>query len=155
MEADHDAEPVAQPDPRRHAAYGPHFILALRRPAVASRLARTLVVMDTVQTHAHSFAPDEWPFSDPVNVVAISTRQVFHDGFEIRRVSHDYDGDWQILCGTTNDVKDALVVCLGCAYQRDRSIGELALMPRGWTAWREHAGAAWELEQKEREEDDD
>jgi len=38
----HAAQPVAQPDPQRHAAYGPHFILALRRPAVAGRLASTL-----------------------------------------------------------------------------------------------------------------
>lgn len=37
-----ESEPLAQPDPQRHAAYGPHFILALRRPAVAGRLAQTL-----------------------------------------------------------------------------------------------------------------
>jgi hypothetical protein len=39
-----DAQPVAQPDPQRHATFGPHFILALRRPAVVGRLASTLVI---------------------------------------------------------------------------------------------------------------
>jgi hypothetical protein len=110
--------------------------------------------METVQSHPHDFSDEEWPFSDPVNVVAISTRQVMREGYEVLRVSHDHDGDWQVLCGTTTDVKDALVICLGCAFQRDRSIGDLARMPRGWTAWREDHGAAWELEQKELEHDD-
>jgi len=110
--------------------------------------------MDTVPAHPHEFLDDEWPFSDPVNAVAITTRQVVREGYEVRRVSHDYDGDWQVLCGTTTDVADALVVCLGCAFQRDRSIGQLAGMPRGWSAWREHYGATWELEQKDPEDDD-
>jgi hypothetical protein len=105
--------------------------------------------MDTVKEHKHSFLPSEWPFSDPVNAVAISTRQVFHLGYPVRRVSHDSDGDWQILCGTTTDVKDAIVVCLGCAFQRDKAIAELADLPRGWTAWRDQPGDAWEREPKE------
>lgn len=34
-----DAQLVNQPDGRRHAAFGPNFILPLRRPAVSGRLA--------------------------------------------------------------------------------------------------------------------
>jgi hypothetical protein len=111
--------------------------------------------MDTVQPHPHEFSDDEWPFADPVNALAISTRQVFRSGRQIRRVSHDFDGDWQVLCGTTTKTEDAIVVCLGCAFQHDRSIGELAQLPRGWTAWRDHIGAKWELEQKKPDEHDE
>tara|TARA_R110002124_G_scaffold16091_1_gene69016 strand:- start:350 stop:709 length:360 start_codon:yes stop_codon:yes gene_type:complete len=91
--------------------------------------------MTTIARHKHEFSRSEWPFSDSANVVVISTVQVFRQGFPILRVSHDYDGDWQILCGTTLDTKDAIVACLGCAYQRDKTIGELADMPRGVTLW--------------------
>ena len=110
--------------------------------------------MDTVKKHSHSLPESEWPFSDPDNAVAISTKRVFREGYPILRVSHDYDGDWQVLCGTTTDQEQAMVVCLGCAYQRDKSISELADMPRGWTAWRDYVGAPWEREMKEPEDEE-
>src|SRR5262245_46472671 len=110
--------------------------------------------MDTVEAHEHDFPRSEWPFADPENVVAISTVQVFRQRLPILRVSHDHDGDWQVLCGTTQDTKDAIVVCLGCAYQRDKTIAELADLPRGWTAWREYVGGPWKREQKPPEEDE-
>ena len=69
-------------------------------------------------------------------------------------VTHDHDGDWQVLCGTTNEPEDGRIVCFGCAYQRNRSIAELADLPRGWRAWREDANAPWTREQKELEEDE-
>jgi len=112
-------------------------------------------VVDQVDEHDHRFSKKEWPFSDLPNSVAISTRQVIRDGYPVLRVSHDFDGDWQVLCGTTTDVKDALIVCLGCAFQRDPSIGSLADMPRGWTAWRESATALWTREPKEAESDEE
>ena len=103
--------------------------------------------------HEHLFSADDWPFSDQTNAVAISTRQVVLEGYPVLRVSHDLDGDWQVLCGTTTDVNDALVVCLGCAYQRNPSIGSLANMPRGWTAWRDSPDDPWTREPKEPEPD--
>ena len=66
-------------------------------------------------------------------------------------VSHDEDGDWQFLCGTTNDPKDAAIVCLGCAYQKDRSIGLLADLPLGWKAWRDSIDEPWERKADEPE----
>jgi hypothetical protein len=110
---------------------------------------------DRVDEHEHLFSANDWPFSDPTNVVAISTRQVVREGYPVLRVSHDFDGDWQVLCGTTTDVKDALVVCLGCAYQRNPSIGALADMPRGWTAWRDSPDDPWKREPKEPESDEE
>jgi hypothetical protein len=72
---------------------------------------------------------------DPISsAIAITTRQVLHEGYPVLFVSHDSDsdGDWQVLCGTTTDEKDALLICLGEAVQHDRPIAGLADMPRGW-----------------------
>lgn len=110
--------------------------------------------METVKIHKHSFDPGEWPFQDPVNTAVISTRQVFRLGYPILRVCHDTDGDWQILCGTTNDTSDAMVVCLGCAYQKDRTIGSLADLPTGWAAYRKKPGSKWIRERREEEPED-
>ena len=109
--------------------------------------------MDFVDAHDHQFNLESWPFRDPTNTVAISTKQVFEHNFAILRVSHDADGDWQILCDTTSDINDAIVVCLGCAYERDNSIGILYDLPLGWSAWRENANSEWILEKNNESED--
>lgn len=110
-------------------------------------------MVDQVAEHELQFSEDDWPFSDPTNALAISTRQVVWDGYPVLRVSHDADGTWQVLCGTTTDVKDALVVCLGCAFQRHPSIGALADMPPGWTARRDSPAGPWRREPKGTESD--
>ena len=109
--------------------------------------------MNQVEEHEHQFSASDWPFSDPTNSVAISTRQVVREGQPVLRVSHDFDGDWQVLCGTTTDTKDAIVVCLGCAFQRNPSIGAVADMPRGWSAWRDSPSDPWTREPNEPEPD--
>ena len=93
--------------------------------------------------HPHKFRQDEWPFQDAENTAALTTTRVVRDNYPVLLVTHDDDGAWQILCGTTNDPKDALIVCLGCAFDRDRCIGELADLPLGWEARRESKGSPW------------
>lgn len=99
--------------------------------------------MKTVQSHPHKFQDAEWPFFSPQNALAISTKPVIQAGHPILLVSHDDDGIWQILCDTTTAEEDCLVVCLGCCFERDSSIAELADLPPGWLAQRERVGSAW------------
>jgi hypothetical protein len=87
---------------------------------------------------------EEWPFEDPRNTAAITTRQVLETGAPVLRVTHDAeDGGWQFLCGTTDDPADGRVVGLGCMCDRDATLLELADLPEGWCAWRERPGALW------------
>jgi hypothetical protein len=111
--------------------------------------------MTVVDDHPHLFDRNEWPFDDPTNAFAITTVRVLEDGYPVLRVSHDEDGDWQILCDTTVDIDDARVVCLGCAYQRDKTIGQLHDLPKGWTAIRDYIGGPWYRAEKEEEDDDE
>ena len=111
--------------------------------------------MKTVEQHAHDFPVSDWPFEDPHNAHAYSTVQVFRRNFPILRVSHDLDGDWQVLCDTTIDSRDGIVVCLGCAFQRDRTIGELADLPLGWAAWRDFVGGPWTREENPPDPDEE
>ncbi|MCZ8235849.1 MAG: hypothetical protein O9335_11905 [Inhella sp.] len=99
--------------------------------------------MKTVETHTHSFPEATWPFHAPQNALAISTNPVMRDGFPILLVSHDSDGIWQVLCNTTTKEADCIVVCLGCCFERDQSIGELSDLPPGWMAEREKPGEQW------------
>ena len=62
LASSHDAIPSAQRDPRRHAFLGPHFILALWRPATAGRLAHALGVTRDARLppSAHQASPHPW-----------------------------------------------------------------------------------------------
>lgn len=98
--------------------------------------------------HKHNFSEEEWPFQDPVNQVAFTTTRVAYEGYPILLVSHDEDGDWQFLCGTTTETADAVVACLGCIFERHKFVEELATLPRGWLAWRDSDKDPWQMEQQ-------
>ncbi len=88
---------------------------------------------------------DNWPFSDPPNLVSITVRQVVHGGQPILHVVHDADdGGWQFLTGDAFEVADGMVVSLAGMVTRDRSLAELAGLPLGWKAWRSAPGAPWQ-----------
>jgi len=104
--------------------------------------------------HTHTFADAEWPFHDHQSQTVLTTIKVL-EGAPVLLVTHDHDGDWQVLCGTTNDPKDGRIVCFGCAFQRNPEIGELADLPKGWRAKREGVSAPWIREMKELEDEDE
>jgi hypothetical protein len=84
-----------------------------------------------------------WPFHEGKNRAVFTTRPVIHENRPILRVSHDEDGDWQFLCGSTNRSEDGLTVSLAGILQRDPVLAELADLPEGWQAVRQGAGAPW------------
>ena len=59
--------------------------------------------------HKHDF--ETWPFSEPVDTCAYTTNRLLDNEHPILLVSHDNDGDWQMLCGTTSEAADGRVVC--------------------------------------------
>jgi hypothetical protein len=94
--------------------------------------------------HFHHFSDGEWPFQDAVNTAAYATSRVVKENFPVLLVTHKEDGEWLLLCGTTHNKKDRLIICLGCAFENDRSIGEVADLPLGWKAWRENSHSSWQ-----------
>ncbi|MBK8583496.1 MAG: hypothetical protein IPL86_17305 [Flavobacteriales bacterium] len=103
--------------------------------------------------HSHTFV--DWPFGEAVNTAVITTKPVVSGGFPVLLVSHDHDGDWQFLCGTTARAEDCMLVCMGCAYQRDLSVGLLHAMPPGFQATRDSVDSPWLVEKFELEDDED
>lgn len=95
--------------------------------------------------HTHQFS--HWPFDSAINTVSICTAKVARDGFPVLQVSHDLEGDWQFLDATTELPEEPMVLCLGCVFERDPSLAQIANLPIGWSAWRIAVGAAWSREQ--------
>ena len=106
---------------------------------------------DTVSGHTHQFAPRSWPFGDASNTVAFTNHRVLREGHPVLLVSHDHDGDWQFLCGG-EDPGECLIVCLGCAFENDRTVGLVADLPIGWRAWRDSVNDCWHREPREEHE---
>jgi hypothetical protein len=90
-----------------------------------------------------------WPFHEGRNRAVFTTRPVLEQGHPILLVTHDTDGDWQFLCGTTNRTRDGRVVSLGCVFDKDPTVGEVADLPEGWRAYRKKNAAAWTREKAE------
>jgi len=106
-----------------------------------------------MSTHTHTFA--NWPFADKVSTGAFCTTRVAHEQYPVLQVAHDDNGDWQFLDATTDDLGEPVLLCLGCVFEKDPTLAGIADLPRGWGAYREQPGAAWERWQKEPEADDD
>ncbi len=88
-----------------------------------------------------------WRFSEGKNRAVITTKFVVDEGHPILLVTHDEDGDWQFLCGSTNEPADGRLVSLGSAVAEHPALAELADLPVGWQAEREEAGQPWQRSQ--------
>ena len=121
----------------------------MRRPCLLYRInwKSALLLNTDMAAHFHKFLENEWPFQDAVNTAAFTTTRVVKENHPVLLVIHTDDGDWQLLCGTTHSKKDSLIICLGCAFENDRSIGEVADLPLGWKAWRETRNSPWQRAQ--------
>jgi hypothetical protein len=83
-----------------------------------------------------------WRFHAGKNRECFTTKRVV-EGSPVLLVGHDDDGDWQFLCGTTNDPGEGALVCLGSMVGRDGTLAQFADLPRGWLAQRSKVGAEW------------
>lgn len=87
-----------------------------------------------------------WPFADAPDTRTFTTAAVLDLGHPVLLVSHDDDGDWQFLCGTTNEPAQARVIHLRQVLEIDAGLAVLAGLPRGWIAWREGPSDPWQRE---------
>jgi|GEM_PF-761144 len=94
---------------------------------------------------------NEWPFDQPENVAAITTKQVLDDGLPILNVVHyEDDHSWAFTCGTSNKEEDAKMIGMGAALKLDKSLRHIADLPPGWQAFRESEYSKWQRTQIER-----
>lgn len=84
-----------------------------------------------------------WPFSDPQEQTVYTTRFVLDKGLPILLVSRDPDGEWEFLCATTDDPKDAREVLLGEIVELDERVSEVADLPVAWRAFRDSPESPW------------
>ena len=102
--------------------------------------------MATVAAHQHTFLPGAWPFDLPENTLAYTSSRVLEEAAPIVLVFHDHDGEWQFLHGEAGDSDECKIICMGCAYELDPSIGILADLPAGTMAYRDSTEDSWQSE---------
>ncbi len=101
------------------------------------------------QTQSVMATKRAWPFNEAKNLGVFTTIRVIEDGYPILLVTHDEDGDWQFLCGTTNHSEDARLVCLKDIVEAHPSVAELADLPMGWQAKRDGPDKPWECSESD------
>ena len=88
---------------------------------------------------------DNWPFEQPRDSTAISSRSIVNGGEPILFVSHDLDDHgWQFLGLEDAHEEDACLIALEEVVVLDRRVLELADLPPGWCAWRPDPTSAWQ-----------
>ena len=93
---------------------------------------------------------ESWPFDQPPNAAAITTRQVIDDRQPILVVQHySDDHSWAFLCSTSDDEFEGRVISMAEALAIDPSLRSIADLPSGWIAWREETGGPWQREEEE------
>ena len=102
--------------------------------------------MSETEAHAHRHPIEDWPFGDAPTTAVFTSSQVFQSNAPILLVFHDHDGEWQLLHGPVTEGDECHLVCFGCAFDRDESIGALNALPIGWRASRTTPASPWELE---------
>jgi hypothetical protein len=98
------------------------------------------------ETHARQpvlAREQSWRFHEEKNRAVFTTRQVLDGTYPILLVSHDDEGEWQFLCGTTNRPEDGKIVCLADVVAQHPAVLELADLPIGWRAIRDGADEPW------------
>jgi hypothetical protein len=84
-----------------------------------------------------------WPFADPPNTTAFTTRRIAFDSRPVLYVVHEAGGDWQFLDGQDVAEGDVSLVHLAHIVGAHEGITELADLPPGWEAFRESEQAPW------------
>jgi len=107
-------------------------------------VSQTIVALQPVLSDDKS-----WQFQAGKNRATFTTKPVLRDGHPVLLVVHDEEGDWQFLCGTTNQQEDAQIVGLGTIVRLDPTLAELAELPVGWQASRDAVGTEWSKESME------
>jgi hypothetical protein len=84
-----------------------------------------------------------WRFQEGKNRAVFTTSRVLDGSYPILLVSHEEEGDWQFLCGTTSRSKDGRIVSLASVVEQHPAVVELADLPVGWQAVRDAADQPW------------
>lgn len=96
-----------------------------------------------------------WRFDDPPHTRSYTTKRIANGEEPVLYVSHEDDGDWQFHGASESRLESATIACLHHFVDADPTIGELADLPLGWRAWRDHVGGDWRREPKPPSEDDE
>lgn len=84
-----------------------------------------------------------WPFPDPPDTAAFTTKRIAFEDHPVLLVVHDADGSWQFLDGQDVTQGDVALVHLAHVVGANLAVTELADLPKGWEAERQAEGGTW------------
>ncbi|TBW53348.1 hypothetical protein EZI54_15310 [Marinobacter halodurans] len=89
----------------------------------------------------------DWPFDQPENCSAITSKDIAFDGAPILQVFHDEDDHgWQFLGLGEPVPENTAIICMAGIVKLDPSVKEVAHIEPGWFAWQEQVADKWKIE---------
>jgi len=97
--------------------------------------------------HSQTMTTPDWPFDQERNVATVVSRGVIFENRPVLLVVHySDDHSWGFFDGEPFGPEDAALVSMANAVGLDRSLMEVADLPPGWRARRDHVGGEWTRE---------
>ena len=91
---------------------------------------------------------DTWPFNQPRNSTAMTTRQVIEQDESISAIYHGKDDKWQFIGISNPSESNKCMITLEQAVDLDSSVTKVADLLAGWFATRDKANSKWIRQQK-------
>ncbi|MFI2744603.1 hypothetical protein ACG2LH_17850 [Zhouia sp. PK063] len=86
----------------------------------------------------------EFKFKEPEDKAVFTCSHVIQDKEPVLYVVHDYEGDWQFLCGRDNHSEEnPKIISILQVTEIDQSLNDLFEMPKGIGAERKALGGKW------------
>jgi hypothetical protein len=142
--ADVPALQMIYPDLENRFQYEEGFNDFFAQPILSGEIIHGTFEDDFWASHDAASSLYRWKFPDSPHTSAYLSETVHTKQEAVTYVSHDHDGDWQLLGDKMADGGGPVLSCLHHPIDEDLTIAELADLPAGWYATREKPGAPWE-----------
>jgi hypothetical protein len=90
----------------------------------------------------------DFPFSDTPDTACFTCCHITDGQRPIRFVSHDEDGYWQFLCGSSHSTEEARIVSLAEILKLDGSVAAFAALDLGEFAEAQNGHNDWVVKTK-------
>jgi hypothetical protein len=87
--------------------------------------------------------PGPWPYMDPPDTAAFTTKRVAFEGHPVLYVAHDSDGSWQFVDEAPADEGDVVLVHLAHVAGANPGVIDTSDLPLGWEATRDSTISPW------------
>ena len=121
----------------------------MRKGVPPMKFLAAIIAITLVSLSGCASSNSDWAFADPGAAIVTIQHSILNGKTDILLVLHDQQGQWQFLAYSEPAIDPVVSVSLEEVLRMDKSVKELADLPRGWRASRATRKDSWERSQSD------